>query len=208
MCLQTMGYTTQKFACLYFYTAMVIVNQACCGVNPPHLAETEKCSTSKPENNLLPFFSVPALVLGKSNSFMHKSCVLPHIASLIVIYWNYTSGSMLVKADRGLKLLRAGYMWKEEKKVQDRRHGKEERCEIEEKKEEELCVNCRWLQRHDKYMIRQSWAVRRTNAAEVAFQEILFGFLYVASNDAACHWNLHSRWPASCVSSFHFYSSL
>lgn len=90
MCLQTMGYTTQKFACLYFYTAMVIVNQACCGVNPPHLAETEKCSTSKPENNLLPFFSVPALVLGKSNSFMHKSCVLPHIASLIVIYWNYT----------------------------------------------------------------------------------------------------------------------
>lgn len=86
MCLQTMGYTIQKFACLYFYTAMVIVNQACCGVNPPHLAETEKCSTSKPENNLLPFFSVPALVLGKSNSFMHKSCVLPHIASLIVIY--------------------------------------------------------------------------------------------------------------------------
>lgn len=86
MCLQTLYYTTQKFACLYLYTAIAIVDQACCGVNPHHLAEIQKYSTAKPENNVLPFFSVPTLVLGESNSFMHKSCELPHIASLIVIH--------------------------------------------------------------------------------------------------------------------------
>lgn len=65
---------------------MVIVDQAYCGVNPHRLAEIQKCFTAKPENNVLLLFSVPALVLGKSNSFMHKSCELPHIASLIAIH--------------------------------------------------------------------------------------------------------------------------